>query len=357
MARNNYDEGGYGDFEYDVYGPDAYGNTPPRFYTQPGAGDYPASGFEPVVTLPRRRWPAFVAGVVLTLGIPPAWETFVSPHFGTFAAATPTETTARKTAAVSPTSSAQSTKTKATAPSVTSTVTPTAPASASPNAQTCPVPAATPMKTAPGKGKTVALTIDDGPSPQTPKVLEILQREGVPATFFVTGEHAARYPAELGKIALAGHLVAGHSYDHRYPTEVSGGWTPAFLADQLSRTNSLITKATNNPVCFFRPPGGFMTNVIEAAQRVGQRTVMWSVDSEDWKQPAGTTTEATAAIVKAATNVKDQTNPIILIHEDKASHEPETKVSSNRSNTLAALPEIIRWYRAHGYTFVTLDGK
>lgn len=221
----------------------------------------------------------------------------------------------------------------------------------------CPPPAAGFVTSAPGTGKTVALTFDDGPGPDDAALLQILAAHHVPATFFLTGVHAAAQPAQVRALAQAGQLVADHSYDHRYPREVSGGWTVPYLLDQITRTNAVLTNQIKTPVCFFRPPGGFEDSVLEAASAEGMTAVLWSVDSYDWKQPDHVTAAATQAIVAAATKVGTQTHPVVLLHSAKASHEPSSVVSPFRGNTLAALPQIIDWYAAHGYRFVDLTGR
>ncbi|QNN53535.1 polysaccharide deacetylase family protein [Nocardioides mesophilus] len=217
--------------------------------------------------------------------------------------------------------------------------------------------AAGPVRSAPGTGKTVALTFDDGPTAFTPQVLRILRNNNVRATFFMTGRHAAARPKILQQVADEGHLVAGHTFDHDYPGQVSGGWTRSYVADQFDRTNQVLSTGTNKPICFFRPPGGYQTSgMYDAARAIGTAVVMWSIDSEDWKQPGRTTAAATQRIVGRATAGGAQTHPLVLFHDGKASHELESQVSSNRSNTVAALPRVIAYYRAHGYRFVDLAG-
>jgi peptidoglycan/xylan/chitin deacetylase (PgdA/CDA1 family) len=135
---------------------------------------------------------------------------------------------------------------------------------------------------------------------------------------------------------------------------VPGGWTVTYLRDQITRTADLQQQLTGHRPCFFRPPGGFRTNVSQAAYGLGMSVVLWSVDTLDWRQPGLTTAAATAAIVARATAVGGQQHPIVLMHSGKASPEPASVVSPNRSNTVAALPAIIAWYAAHGYRFVAL---
>jgi len=261
----------------------------------------------------------------------------------------PIETTSATASTVLPTASDSATPTQS-APTASETTTATT------NPAQCPTPPDSFVKTAPGEGKTVALTFDDGPAPADPEIVEVLARYNVRATFFVTGQHAEASPDVLRLIADGGNLLADHSYEHQYPSAVSGGWTVSYLTSEMKRTNAAIATASRLPVCYFRPPGGYTTNVLAAASKQRMTSVLWSVDSLDWKQPSTTTAAATKAIVTAATEVGSQQHPIVLMHSGKASHESNASVSPNRSNTVAALPAIIEWYDAHGYTFVRLDG-
>ena len=196
--------------------------------------------------------------------------------------------------------------------------------------------------------------VDDGPAPADAAILDVLREEGVKATFFVTGEHAQADPETVRRMVAEGHLIAGHSWEHRYPKEVSGGWSIDYLTGQLDRTHALLTELTGQTICYFRPPGGNKDNVLAASAAAGITSVMWNVDSEDWQQPGRTTAAATKLIVSQAT-ASPGTHPVVLLHSGKASHEPDTRYSPYRGNTVAALPTIIDWYRAEGYTFVRLD--
>ena len=227
-------------------------------------------------------------------------------------------------------------------------------ASATPLAA-CPTPPERFVNQAPGPGRTVALTFDDGPAPADAEILDVLRDQDVKATFFVTGAHAEADPDTVRRMAAEGHLVADHSWEHRYPQEVEGGWTVDYLTQQLHRTDDLLSELTGSSICFFRPPGGNKDNVLAAAGAAGLTSVLWNVDSVDWRQPGRTTTAATAAIVTAATTTTSE-HPVVLLHSGKASHEPDTKYSPYRGNTVAALPEIIGYYRSQGYSFVRLDG-
>jgi peptidoglycan-N-acetylglucosamine deacetylase len=223
----------------------------------------------------------------------------------------------------------------------------------------CPPPSPTVVRLAPGTGRTVALTFDDGPSTFTPDVLRVLRRYDVRATFFDTGAHDAAFPSYTRALASQG-LVENHTWEHRYPSQVHGGWSAAYLTDQLGRTNRLQAKLTGRTDCFFRPPGGFTSPALTAVtRRLGLSVVLWSVDTLDWQQPRMLTSAATARIVARAEALSglpasERAHPILLMHLGKASHEPESQVSSYRGNTVAALPQVIRWYQQHGYRFVDL---
>lgn len=253
-----------------------------------------------------------------------------------------------------------STTTSPAATTMASNTTPTAsnaPTSPSPSSSTCPAPASDFVTDAPGTGRTVALTFDDGPGPADLQYLQILQQFHVHATFFETGAHVQQHPDITRQLAQAGNLIANHSYDHDYPSQTRAGWTMSYLADQWQRTDQAISAATGQPVCFVRPPGGFRTDVLASATRQNLTAVLWSVDSNDWQQPGVHTTAATHTIVANATATEGRQHPIVLMHSAKASHEPDAQVSPFRGNSVAALPEIITWYQAHGYRFVTLDGR
>lgn len=224
-------------------------------------------------------------------------------------------------------------------------------------AQACPPPASGFISAAPAtSARTVALTFDDGPGPFTPMILRVLRQNGVRATFFDTGAHDAAFPALTRQIAGDGHLVEDHTWDHDYPSQVAGGWTVGYLTDQISRTASQQTALTGQTVCFFRPPGGFTTNVLPAVQQVGMSAVLWSIDTLDWQQPGYFSQPEIDAIVATATNTGGQQHPIVLMHTAKASHEADSVVSPFRGNTMAALSAIIAWYRTNGYQFVDLNG-
>ncbi|OQB42414.1 MAG: Peptidoglycan-N-acetylglucosamine deacetylase [Candidatus Latescibacteria bacterium ADurb.Bin168] len=125
-----------------------------------------------------------------------------------------------------------------------------------------------------------ALTFDDGPHPEiTPRLLDILDRKGVQATFFLPGERALEYPGLVAQIAERGHGIGSHGFRH------SWNWwrTPGALARDLDRSERILAGVLRAPkLC--RPPYGMASpQWLSAARRHGYRTVLWSLGSGDWK--------------------------------------------------------------------------
>jgi peptidoglycan/xylan/chitin deacetylase (PgdA/CDA1 family) len=220
----------------------------------------------------------------------------------------------------------------------------------------CPAPTPGTVTAAPGRGRTVALTFDDGPGPATRKILKVLTRYGVHATFFDTGANDARYPGRAKAVVAAGSILGVHSYDHQYPSHVEGGWSRSYLRAQFGRTARLQHRITGQSSCVVRAPGGYSSPALHpVARSLGLTVVGWSVDTLDWRQPGHLSAADVRRIVTNAEAGLRQRHPVILMHAAKASHESEAAVSSFRGNTVAALPAIIRAYQRHGYRFVVLS--
>jgi peptidoglycan/xylan/chitin deacetylase (PgdA/CDA1 family) len=132
----------------------------------------------------------------------------------------------------------------------------------------------------PGKA---ALTFDDGPHPvNTPKVLDILKRSGVKATFFVTGKKAREYPALIRRMAAEGHTLGNHSDNHPDFVKVSR----EEIERQLTATQAAVDAALgrSHPMVQVRPPYGSMDNVVkEVIHARGNMAVLWNADSWDWR--------------------------------------------------------------------------
>lgn len=131
-----------------------------------------------------------------------------------------------------------------------------------------------------GDRKTIALTFDDGPDERmTPRVLDVLARHGIRATFFLVGERAERYPGIVRRIVAEGHTIGNHTTTHSglFPLRRS-----ARMAAELERTRRILRTLTGRCVRLFRPPFGVTNpNMARAVCAGGYETVGWSVRSFD----------------------------------------------------------------------------
>ncbi len=131
--------------------------------------------------------------------------------------------------------------------------------------------------------RAVALTFDDGPSESTPGLLEVLEREAAPATFFQCGFHVDRLPQVARQAAEAGHEIGNHTWSHAILCRCS----PRAIHRELERTQRVIENATGRPPRLFRAPYGVRWFGLRPAQRrLGLLGVMWTTIALDWKLPA-----------------------------------------------------------------------
>jgi peptidoglycan/xylan/chitin deacetylase (PgdA/CDA1 family) len=184
------------------------------------------------------------------------------------------------------------------------------------------------------RGRGVALTFDDGPGEQTQAILHELTLLRAPATFFVIGEAARAAPDVVRDERAAGMTVGDHTWSHPDMARLGG---PAQRAE-LQRTQRLLRGLIGVAPRFFRPPMWEWTRVTarEAAQ-LGLVTVLFSIDTQDWKRPG------VRAIVSAALQARP--GDVIAMHD----------AGGDRTQTLRALPAIVRGLRARGLHLVTLD--
>lgn len=179
--------------------------------------------------------------------------------------------------------------------------------------------------------KVFALTFDDGPWPEyTREILQILKDNNVKATFFMVGQELSRRPKIGREVRDAGHAIGNHSWDH--PSR------PRDPVGQIQRTDAAIKRELGFAPTFFRPPYGILKNgMAKQARKEGQAVLIWSADCADWKRPGSD---------HIARMIIGQASPggIALMHDG----------GGNRSQTVAALPIIIRELRERGYRFVTI---
>lgn len=191
-------------------------------------------------------------------------------------------------------------------------------------------------------GGSVALTFDDGPrDPFTSQILDVLKQEGVKATFFVLGENAVRHPGLVARMAAEGHRVANHGFDHDILM-----WAGAGAARmQLRLTDQALRQAgAGDPAPLFRPPHGWLSPTAHrAVTAAGYRVTGWTKGVWDTASPGvEKIVSRTAEVLKPGS--------ILLLHDGWRGNQEE-----DRSQTVAALPAIIREGRARGLSFVTVE--
>jgi peptidoglycan-N-acetylglucosamine deacetylase len=180
----------------------------------------------------------------------------------------------------------------------------------------------------------VALTFDDGPGPYTSGLLDALERLRVPATFFVVGYQLPSFGALVQREVDLGLTVGDHTQDHANLTRLSPRDQRGQIVDDARAIGSYGAPYPR----LFRPPYGAydrVTHVLLGRQRM--LSVLWSVDSEDYTRPG------VEAIVR---NVVGAVRPgsIVLMHDG----------GGDRSQTVAAIPRIVRELRRAGYRFVSV---
>lgn len=186
----------------------------------------------------------------------------------------------------------------------------------------------------PMKGKYVALTFDDGPHASlTPKALDILKRHGAKGTFFVLGSNVARNKSVVARAAAEGHELGVHTWSHIKMNSTSR----AKVDSEVSRTQNLVASISGTYPRVMRPPYGATnkTLVEHMYKRYGMASVLWDVDTLDWKKPG------VEKVIQTAVS-KAHPGSIILVHDIHAS-------------TLNALEGIVTGLQARGYQLVTVS--
>lgn len=185
--------------------------------------------------------------------------------------------------------------------------------------------------------KVVALTFDDGPQPvYTEQILVILDELGIKATFFVTGGDLERHMPEAQRIVAAGHALGNHSFSHQRMILV----TPAFVRDEIERTDRLIREAGYGGEIYFRPPYGKKLIALPFYLSQTQRTtIMWDIEPESEAEVAASSERIAADILGKA-----QPGSIILLHVMYASGQPSRD----------AVRDTVIGLQQAGYRFVTI---
>ena len=190
----------------------------------------------------------------------------------------------------------------------------------------------------PGR-KAVALTFDDGPSPATPRILDILAGYGVSATFFQCGRNVQRTPELSFAVRESGHEIGNHSHSH--PNFALK--RPSFIEDEFLRAQEAIAAACSASPILMRPPYGVRWfGFRQVQQRLGLMGVMWGVIGRDWKLPA----PAVAERIISGTH----DGGIICLHDGRG-----TLKDPDVSSTIEAVRRIVPALLARGYHFETVS--
>ena len=184
------------------------------------------------------------------------------------------------------------------------------------------------------------LTFDDGPNPGvTERVLEVLQHEAVPATFFMVGRHVERHPETAQAVARAGHEIGNHTYSHLKLHRVG----PGRAAEEIRRGHETIAQVTGVVPRSFRAPHGYRSPfVARAIAPFGYQVFGWTFGVWDTARPGAETIRT-----RVRTGLKP--GAILLLH-DGDGYNP----LGDRWQTAAALQGIIADVKAAGYRFAPL---
>jgi peptidoglycan/xylan/chitin deacetylase (PgdA/CDA1 family) len=185
-----------------------------------------------------------------------------------------------------------------------------------------------------GRKREIALTFDDGPGPYTPGVLRVLHRMNVNATFFEVGFMERWFHSATSRAIRDGHVIGDHTGHHARLAALPRPAQRKQIVDQAS----WLTKLGAPRPRLFRPPfGSFDARTFRVLRNNRMLMVFWSVDAQDYRQPGVST------IVRRVLGGA-KPGAIVLLHD----------AGGPRSQTVAALPEIIRKLRHRGYRLVTV---
>ena len=189
--------------------------------------------------------------------------------------------------------------------------------------------------------KQIALTYDDGPNdPHTLKLLDVLAKHNVRATFFMIGRFVRQRPEIARAVAQAGHVIGNHTFTHPLLIFKSAEQTRTELVKCRSALQDAIGEHSN----LFRPPfGGRRPATLRVARSLGLETVMWNVTGYDWNAPP-------AAVIEKKVARQMRGGDVILLHD--GGHRA---MGADRAQTVIATDSLIHQYKDQGYEFVTTE--
>jgi len=188
--------------------------------------------------------------------------------------------------------------------------------------------------------KKITLTFDDGPHPvYTPLLLDIFEKHDVSATFFLIGKNIEKNFGLAQQVVQSGHVVANHTFTHPLMFKLSDDE----MRDEISRTDTLLRELSNHTPKYLRPPMGlFSKRVLDIVEQSGYRTVVGDVYPRDPHMPG------TQRIVSRVLS-RVVTGSIVIMHDGGNSNYVD------RSQTVAAVRELIPQLRDRGFEFVRLS--
>jgi peptidoglycan/xylan/chitin deacetylase (PgdA/CDA1 family) len=189
-------------------------------------------------------------------------------------------------------------------------------------------------------GKTCAITFDDGPSPATEQVLDILARYQIRATFFVLAENARRHPQAVRRLVSDGHTVAVHGNSHRKLHHAS----EQEIEDEIRTAQTTLKALGITPAPIYRSPHGLKNGrLFRVTARLGLRVWAWSRGIWDTDRPPAQT------LVARATRFACD-GMVLLLHDGRGD-----ELLPDVSSMVAALPRILDGLKGRHFTFATLD--
>ena len=187
----------------------------------------------------------------------------------------------------------------------------------------------------------MALSYDDGPNdPHTFRLLEVLARHNVKATFFMIGQYVARRPDIVQAVVREGHVVGNHTYTH--PNIIFK--SQAQLRDEITRCEQALTAAVGDQHApIFRPPfGGRTPGALRTVRELGLTPIMWSITSFDWSAKT-----SDAIFDKVTREIRG--GDVILLHDGG-----HLQFGADRSRTVIATERLLERYLGEGYAFPTI---
>lgn len=188
--------------------------------------------------------------------------------------------------------------------------------------------------------KQLALTYDDGPNdPHTLRLLDVLAKHDVRATFFLIGRYVKQRPDIARELARNGHVIGNHTFSHPNLIFASTRETRA----QLQQCQQAVTDAVGQHSRLFRPPfGGRRPGTLQTARSLGLEPVMWNVTGWDWRGKP-------AEYIEHKINRQIHGGDVILFHD--GSH---AALGADRVQTVVATDRLIAHYKSEGFQFVTV---